>query len=511
MEARQTSDTDLVNKALQRFKGTLQKGAYVPWRFYQRGTDYEPAKSYTAASVKSITVQQVKGSDDDESYSLTLAKDGTTAIKAATAEGAMHGLNSLAQLFYKTSGGQYYTKLAPVSITDKPTYGWRGLNVDIARNYQSPDQIKRLIDGLAFNKFNRLHIHATDSQSWPIEIPSLPNLAKKGAYSPELVWSAQALKDVQTYALERGIQSVIEIDSPGHTASIHWSEPELIVGYNEQPWGGVPSYCNEPPCGQVKLNNKAVKSYFAKIYKDLLPRVAPFSSYFHSGGDEVNSNVYALDGGLNTNDSTKIQPYLNTFMNDLHSLVTSASLKQLVWEEMILVWNVTVPTATTLVQSWQPGSLPLVLKKGYKALFGDYTYWYLDCGYGQWIDPNTTNPDTPIVPPYADYCSPQKSWRQIYAYDPRINVTAEEQKLIQGGEVHIWGELTDEVNLDAKVWPRASAAGEVMWSGPKGVAGVDESVTRRLADMRERLVGLGFAPQMVQMTWCLQNPGSCSL
>jgi len=83
--------------------------------------------------------------------------------------------------------------------------------------------------------------------------------------------------------------------------------------------------------------------------------------------------------------------------------------------------------------------------------------------------------------------------------------------LILGGEVHIWGELTDPVNLDSKAWPRAAAAAEVLWSGVKGPKGVDESVTRRLAEMRERLVDRGFEPSMVQMTWCLQNQGDCSL
>ena len=75
----------------------------------------------------------------------------------------------------------------------------------------------------------------------------------------------------------------------------------------------------------------------------------------------------------------------------------------------------------------------------------------------------------------------------------------------------MWGELTDKVNLDGKVWPRASAAGEVLWSGVKGVEGVNEGVTRRLADLRERMVGLGFAASVVQMTWCLQNLGDCQL
>lgn len=506
------ADADLVNAAFIRFKSNLKQGSFAPWKFHPRDAVFEPTKGYTSASVKQITVQQVASTSNstniDESYSLSVGKDGTTTIKAATSNGAMHGLNSLVQLFYATPAGAIYSPLAPVDITDSPAYPWRGLNIDIARNYEAPEQVKHIIDGLALNKFNRLHIHATDSQSWPIEIPSIPELANKGAYSLSSIWSAAALKDVQNYALQRGIDTIIEIDSPGHTASFHYSHPELIAAFNVQPWG---AYCNEPPCGQAKLNSPAVTAFFAKIYKDLLPRVKPFAGYFHSGGDELNANVYALDNTVNSNDTKVIQPFLQNFVNNVHKMIRAADMKPIVWEEMLLVWNLTLPTSDVLVQTWQPASLPAIVAKGYRTLFGDYNYWYLDCGYGQWIDPNTTNVATPIKPPYTDYCDPQKSWREVYAYDPRVNITTLEQQLLEGGEVHLWGELTDPINLDSKLWPRAAAAGEIMWSGPTGPAGVNEGVTRRLADMRERLVGLGFQASMVQMTWCLQNEGSCSL
>ena len=77
--------------------------------------------------------------------------------------------------------------------------------------------------------------------------------------------------------------------------------------------------------------------------------------------------------------------------------------------------------------------------------------------------------------------------------------------------MHLWAETTDGVNLDSKLWPRAAAAAEVMWSGGKGAAGVNEDVTRRLAEMRERMVERGIAANVVQMEWCLQNVGGCML
>ena len=62
------------------------------------------------------------------------------------------------------------------------------------------------------------------------------------------------------------------------------------------------------------------------------------------------------------------------------------------------------------------------------------------------------------------------------------------------------------MTLDSKLWPWVAAAAEVLW---KGSMDVDESVTRRLAEMRQRLVLHGIRAEVVQMEWCLKNKGGC--
>ncbi|CAF9932855.1 MAG: hypothetical protein GOMPHAMPRED_006683 [Gomphillus americanus] len=511
-QSKRPSDAQLIAGASQRFSKLLTSSAYIPWKLYPKGKDFEPAPG-SGTTISSVTITQVpsKGNSTDsvdESYTLKLS-DSKVKITAATAQGAMHALTTLTQLFYLSSKGGYYTTQAPVTIQDAPEFSWRGLNVDIARNYEPPSKIKTLIDGLAFNKFNRLHIHATDSQSWPLEIPSIPDLAGKGAYRPDYAWTAADLEDVQSYAYARGVMPYIEIDSPGHTASIAWSQPDLIVGYNQQPW---PTFCNEPPCGQVKLNSKATNEFFDHLAADLYPRTAKWSERFHSGGDELNANIYGLPGsGVGSNSSAKIKPALQNFVRHVHQNIRKNGMKPIVWEEMLLNWNLTLEK-DVIIQTWlSTDSIATATSQGYKALFGEYSWWYMDCGFGQWVDPLTTNPNTPIVPPYTDYCSPYKSWREIYAYDPTANLTAAQKANVLGGEVHMWGELTDPQNFDGKVWPRASAAAELLWQGPTGPKGVNYTVTNRLADQRERMVAMGFEASVVQMTWCLQTGGeSCA-
>lgn len=189
------------------------------------------------------------------------------------------------------------------------------------------------------------------------------------------------------------------------------------------------------------------------------------TSYFHVGGDEINTEAYALDPTVNSSSKEVIRPFLQSFFNQTTGNAISHSLTPITWEETVLEWDLNLPKST-IIQSWRsPSSLASVVAKGYRALFGTCTHWYLDCGYGSWVDPDPSNPNSSIKPPYLDWCSPYKNWRQIYSYDPLRGVPEEHKHLVIGGEVHLWGELTDSISLDGMLWPRAAAAAEVLWKG----------------------------------------------
>lgn len=134
------------------------------------------------------------------------------------------------QIFYKHSKANVgvYTPYAPLAVEDAPTLAHRGLNLNISRNVITPKEVMRTVEASAFNKFNRLHLHASDAQSWPLEIPSLPDLASKGAYRDDQIWSVADLHEVQNFGSYRGVEVYLEIDMPGHTASVHAALPDLI-------------------------------------------------------------------------------------------------------------------------------------------------------------------------------------------------------------------------------------------------------------------------------------------
>ena len=124
---------------------------------------------------------------------------------------------------------------------------------------------------------------------------------------------------------------------------------------------------------------------------------------------------------------------------------------------------------------------------------------YLDCGRGQWLTfDNGLSFDT--LYPFNDWCQPTKNWQLIYSHDPAAGLSKEAAKNVLGGEVAVWAETIDGITLDSLVWPRASAAGEVLWSGRQDAHGQNRSqydAVPRLAEMRERMVARGVGASVV--------------
>jgi hexosaminidase len=510
------STTVLLHSAVDRLKGRLLKNSFVPRKFHPRKSKFEPNPDDGQQFINHISIVErsnIKLDDkchakSAEAYTISISANGNVEIEITSSHGGLRALETLVQLFYSHSSYHtaLYTPYAPLTILDCPAFEHRGLNLDISRNWIAPADVLRTIDAMALNKFNRLRLHATDSQSWPLEIPALPLLALEGAYDPDQIWTVEDLRNVQRHGHFHGIEVYLEIDIPGHTTAVAYSYPNLTTAVIEPDWS---YYALEPPSGQLRLNSTEVYTFLTTVLNDLLPRTSPYTSFYHIGGDELNLNSYLLDPTVKSSDPKVLRPLIQFMIDHVISLTHSHSLTPIVCEEMLLYWNLTFPQ-NTIIEAWRTtASLAAVLARGHKAIFGANTHWYLNCGIGTFLDPNITNPHSPIKDPYTDYCDPYKSWRQVYSHNPLAEIPRHQLELVVGGEVHLWGELNDGISLDGMLWPRAAAAAEVLWSGVGKELGV--GTTRRLAEMRERLVGMGIRAGVVQMEWCLRNEGWCTL
>lgn len=516
-DSRPPADETLIQAAFARFRSNALSHNFVPSKFYPRGIQFEPDAKQERQWLRSVTVElddrrtatarQDLLDVDQESYILRLDRDNGARLIANSSLGILHAFETLSQLFLRHSTGkanEAYSPYTPVHIIDRPRFAHRGLNIDIARNAITSEQVMHTIRAMAACKLNRIHIHATDAQSWPLEIPSLPELASKGSYADDQIWTSDMLHSVQHYGAIHGVQVLLEIDMPGHTSSIALAYPELITAFVESDWQ---RYSMEPPSGQLKLNSTAVSTFIETLMQDLLPRTKPYSSFFHMGGDELNEAAHGLDDTVRSSDPAVLKPLVQAFVDHVLKTIKKHDMTPIMWEEMLLDWNLQLPE-DTIIQTWRTAeALEQVLKKGHRTLFGSSDYWYLDCGFGFWADPDPDDPNS-LEEPYQDSCAPYKPWRHVYSYNPLHGVAEGLQHLIIGGETHMWDELTDSVSMDFKLWPRVAASAEVLWTGPGQK--LDESVTRRLAEFRERLVRQGVNADVVQMEFCLRNPGSCT-
>jgi hexosaminidase len=151
----------------------------------------------------------------DESYTLEILPTGAATVTAATAWGAMRGLETFSQLSWRAGRRDLLLVAAGVRVEDRPLYPHRGLMLDTGRTYFPVADILRTIDAMAANKMNVFHWHITDSQSFPIVLPSEPSLAEKGAYGEDMRYTVEDVEHIVEFAMSRAVRVVPEIDSPG--------------------------------------------------------------------------------------------------------------------------------------------------------------------------------------------------------------------------------------------------------------------------------------------------------
>ena len=188
------------------------------------------------------------GTARDERYVLTIDRAGIR-IRAREPAGVARGLTSLLQLIATAApaggagaatattatataataapaGGA--VPLAAVRILDGPRFAWRGLTVDVVRKFFPPAQIRTLIDLAALYKLDVLHLHLTDDQGWRIEAGRpAPLREPDGSF-----YTNDDIRALESYAADRFVTLLPEVDTPGHALALLRLRPELGSGRN---------------------------------------------------------------------------------------------------------------------------------------------------------------------------------------------------------------------------------------------------------------------------------------
>ncbi|MCI0523264.1 MAG: beta-N-acetylhexosaminidase [Bacteroidales bacterium] len=390
----------------------------------------------------------------DESYELAIGKK-VMQVSAVNPAGAFRAIQTIRQLLppeieLSTSGEGPWMVPTGV-ISDYPDYSYRGMMLDVARHFFSVEEVKRVIDLIAYYKLNVLHLHLTDDQGWRIEIKSWPNLTAHGG-STEVgggeggFFTQEQYSDIVKYAHERHITIVPEIDMPGHTNAALASYAELNCdGKARELYTGI----------KVGFSSLCVrKDVTYKFVDDVIRELSELTPgpYIHIGGDESHS--------------TKTEDYL-FFMEKAQEIVSKYGKSVLGWDEIAT----TRLAEGSVAQFWAKASnAQKAVEQGAKVLFSPAIKTYLDMQY------DTT---TKLGLHWAAYIEVDDA----YDWDPATLVDGVGKDNILGVEAPLWTEtITNIDELEYMVFPRLAGIAEIGWT---------PALKRDWVDYRERLAKHG--------------------
>jgi len=373
--------------------------------------------------------------DTDESYTLSVQAPNSQ-LTAQTVYGALRGLETFSQLVVHT-GMQYY-QLNQSKIVDFPRFAHRGILIDSARHFQQLSAIYKTLDAMAYSKFNVLHWHIVDDQSFPYESMVYPYLAQNGSWngSPSHIYTQADIFGILQYAQDRGIRVVPEFDTPGHTLSWGNGYPYILTQCYS---GGQPVPGSYGPVNPIPNTTFPFMYNFFKEVGEVFP-----DQYVHIGGDEVSFDCWAsnpsIQDWMSQNGYTNYAMVEQYYETNLLNIMEKLDKDYIVWQEIFD--NGLKVKPNTVIEVWKDpwqSELLNVTSAGLKAILS--TPWYLN------------------------YISYGQDWVSYYQVEPfSFNGTQEQNDLVFGGEACMWGEYVDSTNLVSRLFPRASAVGERLWS-----------------------------------------------
>ena len=448
-------------------------------------------RTEASPSPGSIRLQHDAGSPvtQKEGYALDVDNAGLR-IRARDDAGLFYGAVSAWQLM--TPDAQRGAVTVPAAtIRDWPRFSWRGQHLDVARHFVEIGEVKRLIDTMALHKLNVLHLHLTDDQGWRVEIKRYPRLTEIGAWRtppgagqsglPTRVggfYTQDQIRELVTYAAQRYITILPEIDMPGHAEAAVAAYPDEVgvppgqrpaVGVN---WGIEPWLFNTDP---RSLN-------FIYGVLDELLELFP-SKFIHIGGDEAikdqweaSPRVRAQMRALGVKDAHAMQGWFNA---QLAQYLASKGRRLIGWDEIL---EGGLPESAT-VMSWRgvDGAIQAA-GLGHDVVLSAAGWLYLD-------NLQTARNDEPagrlsILP-----------LQRVYEFDPVPAVlTAEQHRHVLGAQGQLWTEYVSAPwHIEYALYPRLAAIAEAVWS-PMQARGWEGFLTRLPSQLaRYRALGIGYS------------------
>ncbi|MBA9078093.1 family 20 glycosylhydrolase [Rufibacter quisquiliarum] len=397
----------------------------------------------TAGTGKAIKLQQKTGMGP-EAYELTVTPQ-EVVISATTAAGAFYGAQSLLTLLPPSALAKKQTSVPVpgVQVKDAPRFGHRAYMMDVARNFQTKEQVLKVLDLLALYKINVFHFHFSDDEGWRLEIPGLPELTQVGARrghtqdeldfmnpaygsGPEVdklsgsgFYTRADFIEILKYARDRHIKVIPEIETPGHArAAVKAMDSRYARLMKEGKKVEAEQYLLRDP--QDKSVYRSVQNFNDNVMNVALPSTynflekvtdellgmykeagAPIQT-IHFGGDEVPNGVWekspAVQALMASNPAVKtVDDVWYYYFGKVNAMLKARSLYLSGWEEVGLtkvrtngklsyVANPDFVKENVHVDVWNNLGQNIDLayrmaNAGYKVVLTNVTHYYMDLSY----------------------------------------------------------------------------------------------------------------------------------
>ncbi len=402
----------------------------------------------------------------DEAYELGIKADGIFLKSNNQGAGFFYAIQSFLQMIPADTKGEF--SLPYIHIKDAPRFPYRGVMIDVARNFQTKETVMKFIDMMAVYKMNRLHLHLTDDQGWRIEIKKYPQLTAIGSVRSQTMvghsdyyfprrfdgipqqgyYSQEDIREIVRYAEARFVTIVPEIEMPGHSSAALAAYPQYSCGLGKK--YVVRDYMDI--FDEVYCPNE----HTIQFLKDVLSEVMDLfpSEYIHIGGDECPKKAWkvcpccqALIQKEKLKDEHELQSW---FIHQIEQFVNSRGKNIIGWDEILE--GGLAPNATVMSWRGEQGGITAARMK-HKVIMTPGNYCYID-HYQE---------DPEFAPLAIGSFLPLDS---IYAYNPLpSSLTAEEQQYIIGVQANLWGEYVQTPEyLEYMAFPRLLAMAEVQWT-----------------------------------------------
>jgi hexosaminidase len=411
-----------------------------------------------------------KAAGQAEGYELKMSPL-IASIQAPAPAGIFYGVQTLLQLFppeiARTQKSEAVWNAPCVQVTDYPRFAWRGVMLDVSRHFFGKQFVERYLDEMARYKLNVFHWHLTDDNGWRIEIKSLPQLTKVGAWRvPRLAewgtrdipregeptteggfYTQDEIREVIAYAHDRFITVLPEIEMPGHALAALASYPELSCT-------GGPFHVNpgSPYYGKIDNNFCAGNDQTFEFLDKVLTEVAALfpSGYIHVGGDECLKTFWhacpKCQRRMKDEHLANEEELQSYFIRRAEKIIESKGKHLIGWDEILE--GGLAPNAA--VMSWRgfEGGIAAAQQK-HKVVMSPVGFAYLDYYQG----------DRLLEPRTFGYLTVSKA----YQFEPVPDGV--DPAYILGGQANLWTESVPTArHVEYMTWPRVLALSEAFWS-----------------------------------------------